>query len=69
MALRITDDEDLRDLAMACRVAMAQAETDRDAQASPTVRRGLQASVDRYRGLAERLEQARLRDVKSDRRS
>lgn len=59
MALRITDDEDLRDLAMACRVAMVQAEHDRDSQVSPTVKRGLQSSVDRYRGLAERLEKAR----------
>lgn len=59
MALRITDDEDLRDLAMACRMAMVQAEKDRDSQVSPTVKRGLQSSVDRYRDLAARLEGAR----------
>lgn len=59
--IRITSDDDLRDLAMAARVAMVQAERDRDAQTSPTVRAGLQASVDRYRGLAERLEKARQR--------
>jgi len=69
MAIRITSDDDLRDLAMACRVAQVQAEKDRDAQASPTVRRGLQASVDRYRSLAERLERARLSVGKGDRRS
>jgi hypothetical protein len=59
MGIRITDDEDLRDLAMACRVAMVQAERDRDAQSSPTVRAGLDANVKRYRDLAERLERAR----------
>jgi hypothetical protein len=69
MALRITSDDDLRDLAMACRVAMVQAERDRDSQTSPTVRAGLQASVDRYRGLAERLDRARPLVAKGDRRS
>lgn len=57
--IRITSDDDLRDLAMAARIAMVQAEQDRDAQTSPTVRTGLQASVERYRALAERLEKAR----------
>ncbi len=59
MALRITSDDDLRDLAMACRVAMVQAERDRDAQSSPTVRNQLDANVRRYRDLAERLDRAR----------
>jgi hypothetical protein len=59
MALRITSDDDLRDLAMACRVAMVQAEKDRDAQSSPTVRNQLDANVRRYRDLAERLDRAR----------
>lgn len=61
MALRITEDEDLRDSAMACRVAMAQAEKDRDAQCSPSVRASLQRSIDRYRDLAERYERARVK--------
>lgn len=54
---------------MACRVAMVKAEQDLEAQTSPTVKRGLQRSVERYRGLAERLERARHLVVKSDRRS
>lgn len=44
---------------MACRVAMVQAERDRDAQSSPTVRTQLDANVRRYRDLAERLDRAR----------
>jgi hypothetical protein len=67
--IRITDDDDLRDLAMACRVALAQAERDRDAQSSPTVRAQLDANVRRYRDLAERLDRARAVTAPSDRRS
>jgi len=67
--IRITSDDDLRDLAMACRLAAVQAEKDRDAQTSPTVRAGLQANVERYRGLAERLERARSLVVGRDRLS
>jgi hypothetical protein len=59
MALRISSDDDIRDLAIACRVAMVQAEKDRDAQTSPTVRANLDANVQRYRDLAERLDRAR----------
>lgn len=58
--MNLSDDEK-RDAAMACRLAMVQAEKDRDAQISPTVKQQLQRSVDNFSRLAERFERERVR--------
>jgi hypothetical protein len=53
--------EELRDAAMAARLAAVQAQRDAAAQPNPRISAAFAAAADRYKTLGERFEQARTR--------
>lgn len=56
--IELTNDE-LRDCALALRIAATQAQSDADAQPNPRIQKIIMDGVQRYAGLSERFEVAR----------